>query len=191
MRGFIDIGANLAQEYFAEPNRDQIEWMFFEPQRSVFNEMCKKLILPKDNIKVFNLALGDKIGEVEMFVAKYNDCQSSSILPPKIHLTQYPGVVFDSKEIVKIDKLDNIEYDKSLYDSMHIDTQGTELQVLQGAIGSIKYINEITVEVNRAELYEGCPMIEDITAFLLTHGFSLQSVDWMGKSWGDALYLKR
>jgi FkbM family methyltransferase len=188
MKGLIDIGANLAQEYFAEPNRAQMQWIFFEPQKAVFDEMCKRLSFPQDNIKVFNMALGNRTGEVEMFVAKHNDCQSSSILPPKVHLRQYPMITFDDREIVKIDKLDNVEYDREFYDCVHIDVQGFELDVLLGAIESLRWIDEITCEVNNAELYEGCPMIEDIDEFLFFQGFKRVAVDWLAFNWGDATY---
>ena len=83
--------------------------------------------------------------------------------------------------------MDDIGYDPDLYDTMHIDVQGYELEVLKGAVASLASIDEITVEVNRAELYEGCPMAEEIIMFLEDQGFALITIEWMGGTWGDCL----
>jgi hypothetical protein len=88
--------------------------------------------------------------------------------------------------MVRIKRLDDIPFNRSLYDYLHIDTQGYELEVLKGAEESLKYIKTIQVEVYREELYRGCPMIDDITGFLKE--FKLKKVYWRGLSWGDAIY---
>ena len=189
MKGFVDIGSHYAEEYFdLKPQiRDHINWIFFEPVKSTYDEMCRRL--PQaSNIKTHNIALGNMIDEIEMFTESHNKGQSSSILKPKIHLEQYPMIVFNGRTKVKIDKLDNIEYDRNLYDVMHIDVQGYELEVLKGAINSLANINILTCEVNKEELYEGCPMIGDITDFLYKCGLRLFSINWIGGNWGDATY---
>ena len=189
MKGLIDIGAHFAEEYFEIPeaDRDRYNFLFFEPIVSTFNDMCNRL--PRaDNIKCFNIALGNKTGEVMMHTETSNKGQSSSVLKPKIHLELYPWVVFNGTAVVKIDKLDNIEYDRSLYDTIHIDVQGYELEVLRGAAESLKFINEITAEVNKVEIYENCSLLHEVDAFLKKHGFERASVHWWHELWGDATY---
>ena len=51
-------------------------------------------------------------------------------------------------------------------------------------------IQLIIAEVNRDEMYEGCPMIEDIDEYLEEFGFQRIAVQWQSESWGDALYSK-
>ena len=46
------------------------------------------------------------------------------------------------------------------------------------------------VEVNRDEVYENCPMIEDIDNFLKDFDFVRVAEVWQSKSWGDALYAR-
>jgi hypothetical protein len=103
-----------------------------------------------------------------------------------LHLEQYPDIEFTDKVSVVVDKLDNVKYDRILYDHLHVDAQGYELEIFKGAKMSLNYIDTITTEVYRKELYKGCPMIEDIVAFLSEHGFSLKEVFWRGNTWGDA-----
>ena len=187
MKGVIQIGSHYAQEYPEWKAMGIKDFIFFEPIRSNYDKLIE--ILPQsDSIKVFNLALGNQTGEISMYVETANMGQSCSILKPKIHLLQWPTITFDSTEVVKIDKLDNIEYDRSLYDYICLDVQGYELEVLKGAVESLKSINELFVEVNNVELYENCAMFEDIIGFLRKNGFKLMEVDWVGITYGNAIF---
>jgi FkbM family methyltransferase len=189
MKGLIDIGAHFAEEYFEinPEERDHMHFLFFEPVKESYEDMCRRLP-DSSNIKTFNVALGNIPGRVEMYVDSTNKGQSSSILRPKLHLKEHPWVKFTKREFVGVMRLDDIEYDRTLYDVMHIDVQGYELEVLKGANKSLAYIDEITVEVNVAELYEGIPMLRDIDEYLNREGFFRVKVKWLTKLWGDATY---
>ena len=188
-KGVIQVGAHYGEEYEEWVANGAENFIFFEPSKASYDKLID--ILPKsDNIKTFNMALGNSTGEVEMYIETSHQGKSSSVLKPKGHLEQYPDITFEEKETVKIDKLDNIEYDDTLYDHLHIDTQGYELEVLRGAIGSLGCIKTIQVEVYREELYEGCPMIDEVVGFLFGYGFILESVKWRSETWGDC-YLRK
>ena len=79
-------------------------------------------------------------------------------------------------------------------DLLNIDTQGYEMEVLKG---SIKLLNQgikyIILEVNKKELYKGCPLVKDIDNFLNKYGFVRTDTHyWMDSySWGDAFYIKK
>jgi hypothetical protein len=75
---------------------------------------------------------------------------------------------------------------------LNIDVQGYELEVLKGAKKCLENVYYIIVEVNRAELYQDCPMIGDIDDFLSVFGFSRVETEWRHnrENWGDALYVK-
>jgi FkbM family methyltransferase len=141
----------------------------------------------KPGVICHNLALGNFKGKIKMFIETCHQGKSCSILEPLLHLDQYPDIEFNGIEWVNIDRLDNIDYNRRLYDHLHIDVQGYELEVLLGAVESLKYIETITCEVYRAELYRGCPMLEDITEYLF-QDFELVDIFWRGLSWGDAKY---
>lgn len=191
MKGVISVGAHWAEEY-EQWDKDGVEnFIFFEPVSYNYHKMIE-LLPDKPNIQTFNMALGNSRGKILMHTENNftNHGQSCSILEPKLHLTQFPQIVFNSTEEVEIDRLDNIIYDRNLYDYLHIDTQGYELEVLKSATESLRYINTIDVEVNRAELYFGCPMIIDIDTFLRVFEFYRISVDWWGGTFGGAIYKK-
>jgi FkbM family methyltransferase len=192
MKGIISVGAHYAEELEGWMSLGIVDFMMFEPVEDNYIRLHKILSTKKGiNVKLFNLALGNETGKIMMHTETVHQGKSSSILKPKLHLEQYPDIIFDGAEMVDIDKLDNIDYDVLLYDYLHIDAQGYELEILKGATMSLRYINDITCEVYRAELYEGCPMIEQVTKFLTEHGFLLESVYWRGMSWGDAIYKRR
>jgi len=191
MIGLIDIGAHYAEEYFDLPSsvRDNMNWLFFEPLRSNYKEMCNRLP-SKPTIKCFNVALGNTKGEIDMYTETFNKGQSCSILKPKIHLKLYPWIKFDGKEKVKITRLDDVEYDRALYDTIHIDVQGYELEVLKGAVNSLSHVTEMTVEINKDEIYEGCSLVDEVDAFLEPFGFKRTGTHWFHELWGDATYKK-
>lgn len=189
IRGVIHIGAHWGQEYTDYKRRGIKKVIFFEPVRNTFN-MLKSKIPKDDNIMLFNIALGNETGKKKMFIEHANNGQSSSLLKPKGHLYQYPYIVFDGEEIVTIDKLDNIVFERIDYNMINIDVQGYELEVFRGAIETIKHINIIYTEVNCDEVYEGCARVEQLDLFLKDFGFERIETYWAGVTWGDALYLK-
>jgi len=74
----------------------------------------------------------------------------------------------------------------------NIDVQGYELEVFKGGTETLKGIDAIYTEINKAELYEGCALVEDLDAFLKLHGFSRVG-EWCPyepHNWGDALYTR-
>ena len=196
MKGVISVGSNyihLAKEYKEWISRGAENFLLFEPVKETYDRMLDEIFakIPANidfHTETKNLALGNMTGKVLMNIERDNKGQSSSILKPKLHLEQYKWIKFTDKEEVDIDRLDNVDYDRELYDFLHIDTQGYELEVLKGAVESLKFINEIECEVNYAELYEGCPMESEITDFLREQGFSLTGIHMWCDNWGDATY---
>ena len=129
--------------------------------------------------------------KVSMYVEKQNSGQSSSILKPKLHLTQYPNIVFDNTEIVDMIRLDSFEEDLNNYNFIVIDVQGYELEVFKGAEKTLENIDYIISEINRDELYENCARIEQLIEFLSAYGFELIEHNWVGGTWGDGLFIKK
>jgi len=61
---------------------------------------------------------------------------------------------------------------------------------LKGGTNTLKNIDAMIVEINKAEVYEGCPLVEDLDEFLGSFGFNRVTTAWQTDSWGDALYAK-
>jgi len=187
MKGVISIGSHYGEEYEGWLSLGAEHFIFFEPVSFNFKKLRK--ILPKsENIKLYNLACGNSHGTASMWIEKSHQGKSCSLLEPYLHLKQYPDIEFKTKETVKVEKLDNIGYDRDLYDHLHVDTQGYEMEVLKGASHSINFIKTITIEVYKSELYRGCAMYDDVVSYLEGYSFMLLNVYWRGLTWGDAKF---
>lgn len=57
------------------------------------------------------------------------------------------------------------------YDTLIMDTQGSELLVLQGAGAILQKLKYIKTEVADFEAYNGCCQLKDMNSFLTSQGF--------------------
>jgi hypothetical protein len=126
-----------------------------------------------------------------MNVETANSGQSSSILNPKLHLSQYPHIIFNSTEEVDMFRLDDMNIDLDNINFINIDVQGYELEVFKGAEKTLNNIDYIMSEINRDEVYENCVKIDELIEFLKLYGFELVEQDWAGGTWGDGLFIKK
>ena len=190
--GVIHIGAHYGGE-----NGEEIEEylsigaeriVLFEPLKENFQILTRNASKFQGNIELHNVALGNANDFVTMNVSS-NECQSSSILKPKIHLEDHPEVSFTGEETVELKRLD--DYNISNCNMMVIDVQGYELEVLKGGSKTLEHVDYVYCEVNRDEVYEGNAYIEEIDEFLSKYGMSRVETDWEGGIWGDALYIKK
>lgn len=191
--GVIHIGAHHgqeAQDYIAHNIK---ELVFFEPLAEPLAHLVTNLQKYSDlaEIEVFPYALGNKEETVEMYVSN-RDQMCSSVLKPKVVLEQYPDITFDKKESVDMVRLQDCDINFDKFNFLNIDVQGYELEVLKGAGKEVlDKIDYIYTEVNRAEVYEDTPHIDEIDSFLSEFGFERVETDWIGDTWGDAFYIKK
>ena len=186
VKGIIQVGAHKGGELeYIESISSNI--LLFEPQKNIFEELKRKI---KIGTIAENFALGSENNkECLMFKEFNNDCQSSSLLKPALHLKQYPSIQFTASETVEVKTLDSyLEESTQEYNILMIDVQGFELNVLKGAENTLPNIDYILCEVNRQELYENCARVEEIDNYLSSFGFNRIVTNWAGWTWGDALY---
>ena len=185
--GVIHIGAHHGHENKTYEELEYGNRMFFEPLRNSFKILS-------NNVKghtLHNVALGPEPTVTEMFVEVANQGQSSSLLKPKLHLKQYPSITFNHKEKVTVETLDRMMQGERSYNFINMDVQGYELEVLKGATETLPNIDYLMCEVNNAELYEGCCLIEDLDEHLSQFEFDRVETNWQGGTWGDAFYIKK
>lgn len=183
--GLIHVGAHHGQEYQEYKQHGIDKLIFFEPQPQAFKVLEESV---GDEVILHNKALGNKAGQLKMYVEEANIGMSSSLLKPKEVLNEYPEIIFTKEIMVDVVRLDDLElpYDVN---TLVIDTQGYELNVLKGAQKTLDSIQYIISEVNRSELYEGGVLIETLDGFLEAHGFKRAFTEWSA-SWGDSLYIR-
>lgn len=189
--GVIQAGAHYGQEQSIYDELDiPIENRhYFEPQKKVF-EILRENIGSRGH--TYNFALGNTTGEMEMFSSPDNESMSNSLLEPEIHKYQYPHIRFTDRETVMVYRLDDI-WSCSLLNKkwlINLDVQGYELEVLKGMQKVLPYTVAVLTEVNRDEVYKGCARVEEIDEFLGKYGFQRRETNFLGISWGDALYTK-
>jgi FkbM family methyltransferase len=198
----FDIGSNECEDSIRYSKTFPNARIFaFEPIKENYDK-CVKNTAEYRNIKVYNCALGDSKHIDEMYVSsgcpegRINDerhnwgNKSSSLLKPKEHLNIHPWCEFNEKQPVMVDRIDNICNFLHIndIDYCHIDVQGFELKVLNGAGDFINKIKCIYLEVEAIELYEGQPLKEDIEKFMDENGF-VKIGDTVDHISGDQLYL--
>jgi hypothetical protein len=125
-----------------------------------------------------------------MFVEDNNYSQSSSVLEPDFHLSQYPSITFPRKQKVKINTIDKEIFNREDFNLMNIDVQGYELEVLKGSVETLHDIDYIVSEINDAEMYKDCAKVYDLDEFLECFGFERAYTEWHQgiQTWGNAIY---
>ena len=186
------VGAHYAEELDDYLTHGMQEITLFEPLQVNCQVIREKLArLPewhKHKATLHEVALGAKeLTTAPMWVSS-NEAQSSSLLPPSHHKVQYPSITFDpTVAVVPVATLDSF---KLTPDLLAMDTQGYELEVLKGATQTLRSVKVVYTEVSNTPLYEGSALVEDLDDFLYEFGFERVRTDWVGGTWGDAVYVK-
>lgn len=189
---------------------DSIRYSRLFPQAQIFafEPIEKNFGLLEENIVKFNatfvqsfkLALSNNNGKADFFISSgkpkcadddswnYGN-KSSSLLAPNKVKDETPWLQFDKKITVVTMMLQNFctTHDIQIIDFIHIDVQGAELMVLEGAKSLIENIKVIWLEVAKIPLYEKQPLKKDVEAFMTRNGFA-KFKDTVGKVSGDQLW---
>jgi len=71
-----------------------------------------------------------------------------------------------------------------------MDVQGYEMKVLKGAIKTLESIKYVYCEINTVEMYEGCPLVEELDEFLGQYNLTRICTGLHGSgTWGDGFYI--
>jgi FkbM family methyltransferase len=189
IKGIVHIGAHYGEEIQEYVNNGIQNITVFEPLSNNFKILAERLQNINADIEGYQIALGSEKSISTMYLSS-NEAQSSSILKPKEHLVHHPDVTFNGIEEVEVDLLDNFDIRGANF--INIDVQGYELEVFKGGKKTLEQIDYVYCEVNRGEMYEGNPMIEDLDEYLSRYGFERVETYWPETwyKWGDALYIK-
>ena len=201
----FDVGACEGEESIRYKN------IFPKSLIYLFEPLPKNQQLILDNIKKYNLenlklipaALSDVNGNTEFYISSgrpddiqtnldwdFGNKSSSLLAPQKDNLPKW----LNFNEVIKVqtmtldfflkeNKITNVDF-------VHMDVQGAELQVLEGAKDKIKNIKAIWLEVSNVELYKNQPLTDEIELFMKNNDFDLIKSEFSGNS-GDQFYLNR
>ena len=187
VKGVIHVGAHHGQEYeaYLETFGMNIKTHWFEPIHDVY-QVLETNLLNKPGAVLYNCALGPEETKMKIWEDSGNEGQSSSLMKPKDHLTQWDHITSAQTSEVDVRTLDSFIIRDS--NVLVIDAQGYELEVLKGAKETLASMTHVFLEINSKEMYEGCPSLFDLDCFLSELGFVLREQWWTSDNWGDAYW---
>lgn len=198
VKGVIHVGASYGQErdLYAQHG---LGVLWVEPIPEVFAQLVENLsAFPLQ--QALECLVTDRDGAEYEFNISNNEGMSSSILDLKLHRDIWPEVHYD-RAIRLISKtlptaLADAHIDIASYDALIMDTQGSELLILQGAAPVLEHFRYIKTEAPDFEAYEGCCLVEDLARFLAPYGFVERSRHKFaeraqGGSYFDVVFEKR
>ena len=171
----VDVGASGGMMPLWQPHSRYLRVIGFEPDTRAF----KALQDQQDRLKYYlNVGLHRRSGEFTFYLTRKQK-NSSCFLPNRALLDRFP----DSErfDIVGETNIECRSLDESLKDArltdidfIKLDTQGTELAILEGA-GSVlnASVFGLEIEIAFAELYLGQPLFADVDVFVRRYGFDL------------------
>lgn len=151
----------------------------FEPIAAMFKK-AKETVRDLGNATVLNMACSDREGEADFHVSA--NFLSSSLLaarPDELKKESdaiQKSITEVSVEKVKTTRLDTVAKDLGEILLIKIDTQGTELMILQNGVETLKKTNFILAEVNNHSMYENTCQYYEVDAFLRGQGFRLSDL---------------
>ena len=187
IKGVSHFGAHLGQEVdsYLQNNINNIH--LFEPQKKIFDQLVSNH-KKKVGLHFYNFGLGSENKMVKMYLDSA-ESQSSSILKPKSHLNLHPNIKFEGSEDIELKIYDNLKIQNVNF--LNIDVQGYELETLIGCKDSLSSIDYIYTEINSQEVYEDCPLVQDLDKFFTDNNFLRIETRWFDNlAWGDAFYIK-
>lgn len=144
-----------------------------------------------NSVNLLNSAVSDTSGEREIYEAD-NNKESSSLLRPTHHMSEYPEVLFQVKKVscIRLNDLDFFKYASVLI----LDVQGSELDVLKSAFPiGVEHLSIIICEYSLVPLYENSSDLSDLLTFFDKYNFSLMFTisPYISKNecTGDAVFL--
>lgn len=198
VKGVIHVGGNTGQEIECyDKHRLSVVWI--EPIPEIFEILKSNLAGFPRQIAIKNLVTDVDDKEYQFHLANNNGA-SSSIFDLELHQDIWPEIVYQktinlrSKSLPSVLKENNI--DKEHYDMLVMDTQGSELLVLKGAIPILQDFTYIKTEVPDFESYKDCCQLKDLELFMHQNGFREYARHQFAKhpgggSYYDITYKKR
>ena len=177
--GVIHVGANTGQErdHYASLG---LNVLWVEPNPTVF-EVLRSNISGFPKQKASCCLLAAEHGTEYTFHISDNHGLSSSILDLAKHREIWPDTHFVNDIKITATTLGRMieveQIDLRNFGALVLDTQGSELLVLKGAVPVLREFQFVKAEVADFESYAGCCQLPDLTEFMRRNGFALSRKD--------------
>ena len=174
----LDVGANkgqFASKLFAAAYKGKI--ISFEPMPDVHATLLKQAGRNPRWEVAPPMALGKTKGSALLHIAA--NSISSSLLPmEQLHLDAAPNSFEIGLIEVPVERLDEIlpELLPTGTFLLKMDTQGTENDILEGAVGVMERVVGINAEMSFQPLYKGQPLFDEMFRLITGLGFKLATL---------------
>lgn len=189
----VDCGAHFGFDSIEFSKIPNSKIYAFEPVEDVFERLLNNVgLIP--NITPFKIALSDYDGEGMMYISSGESDGSSSLLKPKEHLKDHPGVLFNTQQKVECQTLHTWANDNNIFkiDMLWLDMQGAEQKMLIASHTILDKVKIIHTEVNLHETYEGIESYKSFKAFLEQKGFKIMvEAIPKGNYGGNVLFVRK
>lgn len=192
LNGVIQAGANDGEEIDSFM-RMGVEYLVgFEPLADAFEKLKTNIAhwkalsgLNPKQLEIYKLGLHDK-NKMAILEVTAGDGKGSSILPtvwdhPEVLKNWNQGqAAIVGKEKIKLVRFDtwvrsHPEIDLSHYDTLQLDTQGNEMEILKGMGDLLKSFKYLCIELSITPVYKGETPGRQVAAWLKKQGFTLDS----------------
>lgn len=182
----LDIGANKGNYSKLLLMNTETKVIAFEPMQGSFTDLKKIKEIYGNRIDLFNFAIGDENAQKKIYfsndrseLASFNkDSNKLSFVKNKNKLSQIVN-------IKKIDDLDILKNVKNI-DLIKIDTEGYEMNVIEGGLNLINHIKPKFIQIefnwyqllNNQTIYSFSRILKDYKiAQILPHGYPLNEIN--------------
>ena len=172
----VDVGCRWGLSPVWTDMGDRCVLIGFDPDA----EECARLQAlagPQSSARFVPVGLGPEPGLATLYMTK--DPGGYSVFPSSADAVEHhPGLDGGRVEqtmAISVTTLDEWCRDNDVLevDVIKLDTQGSELGILEGAEKTLAGVRAVEVEVQFNELYEGVPLFGDVDRFLRAQGFML------------------
>ncbi|MGY4291743.1 FkbM family methyltransferase [Bradyrhizobium sp. LM2.7] len=188
--GVIHVGANTGQERDLY-TRHKLKVAWIEPIPEQFESLQRNVRSLPDQTAI-NALIADADGKSCTFHVANNSGLSSSILDLHSHKDIWPDVHYirdiSMKSSTLKTALETWGVDPGRYDALVLDTQGSELLVLQGAKEILRQFRFIKTEAADFESYRNCATVDQLCSYLKPFGFLVKRKDRFAKRASGGAY---
>jgi FkbM family methyltransferase len=196
--GLIHIGANEGQErfHYKKYNIRKVLWIEADP---ITFKKLKKNISSFKNQKAINYLLLNK-NKKTIFNVSSNNGNSSSILKLYEHKNIYPEIKYVKKKLLQgttfVSLVKKLKIKLKNYNTLILDTQGSELLILKGAKKLLNNFKYIKLEAADFEVYKKNPTLSDLSSYLKKFNFFEEKKikiysNYKNKNMYDVLFVKK